>query len=113
MKNEKGAAAKSHDATFVCPACGEPREHRFLYAKNGCEIFKCETCGLGRTEGADFDPNAYYTDDYFSGGHADGYPDYRGTEPVLRREFAHTVAFIRKHRAGGRLLELGCAYGFF
>jgi SAM-dependent methyltransferase len=31
----------------------------------------------------------------------------------LRREFARTVAFIRKHRPGGRLLELGCAYGFF
>ena len=106
-------AAKSRDATLVCPACGEPTEHRFLYAKNGCEIFKCETCGLGRTETADFDPNAYYTEDYFCGGHADGYADYRSTEPVLRREFAHTVAFIRKFQSGGRLLELGCAYGFF
>src|SRR5262249_21224559 len=34
-------------------------------------------------------------------------------EPVLRREFARSVEFIRGYRDGGRLLELGCAYGFF
>jgi 2-polyprenyl-3-methyl-5-hydroxy-6-metoxy-1,4-benzoquinol methylase len=32
---------------------------------------------------------------------------------VLRREFANTVDFIRKYRASGRLLDVGCAYGFF
>ena len=62
---------------------------------------------------SDFDPGAYYTGDYFSGGHADGYADYRGAEPVLRREFGNTVRFIRKYRASGRLLDVGCAYGFF
>ena len=34
-------------------------------------------------------------------------------EPVLRREFARSVDFIRKYRDKGKLLELGCAYGFF
>ena len=42
-----------------------------------------------------FDPTTYYTADYFSGGHADGYSDYLGAEAVLRREFAGTVDFIR------------------
>jgi hypothetical protein len=32
---------------------------------------------------------------------------------VLRREFARSVDFIRKYRRNGKLLELGCAYGFF
>jgi SAM-dependent methyltransferase len=86
---------------------------RFLYAKNGCDILQCEACGLGRSETAGFDPAAYYTGDYFSGQHADGYADYLGSEPVLRREFARTVDFIRRRRAGGRLLDVGCAYGFF
>jgi len=36
-----------------------------------------------------------------------------GGEPVLRREFARSVDFIRHYRTDGRLLELGCAYGFF
>jgi SAM-dependent methyltransferase len=60
-----------------------------------------------------FDPAAYYTEDYFSGGHPDGYSDYRGAEPVLRREFARSVEFIRRFCDGGKLLEVGCAYGFF
>src|SRR4051794_37122379 len=36
-----------------------------------------------------------------------------GAEPVLRREFAHSVDFIRNYRRDGKLLELGAAYGFF
>ena len=96
-----------------CPACGRPTPQRHLYVKNHCDILACTACGLGRSETRDFDPAAYYTGDYFSGGHPDGYGDYVGAEPVLRREFARTVEFIRAQRDGGRLLELGCAYGFF
>jgi SAM-dependent methyltransferase len=68
---------------------------------------------LGRSECANFDVHDYYTEDYFSGGHRDGYADYCASEPVLRREFARTVQFVRQYRNGGRLLEIGCAYGFF
>ena len=96
-----------------CPACGSLTSHAHLFRKNGCEILRCTQCGLGRAEVRDFDPAGYYTQDYFSGGHADGYANYLGAERVLRREFARTVQFIRKHCDGGRLLELGCAYGFF
>jgi len=98
---------------FLCPACDRETPQRFLYAKNGCDIFRCEACGLGRSETRNFDPATYYTGDYFSGQHDDGYRDYLGSEPVLRCEFAHTVDVIRRYRASGRLLELGCAYGFF
>jgi len=97
----------------VCPACGRATAQRFLYAKNGCDIFACEECGIGRSETCNFDPGAYYTKDYFSGQHADGYGDYLGSEAVLRREFARTVELIRRYRPHGRVLELGCAYGFF
>jgi 2-polyprenyl-3-methyl-5-hydroxy-6-metoxy-1,4-benzoquinol methylase len=96
-----------------CPACGCSTAHRFLYAKNGCDILQCRECRLGRTETASFDPSSYYTGDYFAGGHSDGYADYLGAEPVLRREFARTVEFIRKYCPRGRLLDVGCAYGFF
>ena len=98
---------------LFCPACGYPTEHRFLYAKNGCNILQCSQCGLGRAEAKSFEPQHYYTGEYFSGGQADGYADYRGAEPVLRREFARTVDFIRRRKSAGRLLEIGCAYGFF
>jgi SAM-dependent methyltransferase len=104
---------KTDPRNLACPACGQSTAHRLLYTKNGCDILRCEACGLGRAETSGFDPAAYYTGDYFTGRHADGYADYRGTEPVLRREFARMVAFIRGLRPTGKLLELGCAYGFF
>jgi SAM-dependent methyltransferase len=96
-----------------CLSCAAVSEHRYLFAKNGCDILQCTVCGLGRTLARNFLPERYYTKDYFSGAHADGYADYRGSERVLRREFSHTVSFIRKYCAGGRLLDIGCAYGFF
>ena len=87
--------------------------HKLCFVVNGCKIWQCQACGLGSAETSSFDPNSYYTADYFSGKHSDGYSDYCGAEPVLRREFAKSVAFVRRFRSEGRLLDLGCAYGFF
>jgi SAM-dependent methyltransferase len=96
-----------------CPACGRATDQAFRFRVNGSDIFQCRDCGLGSAETSAFDPAAYYTEDYFSGRRADGYSDYLGAEPVLRREFARSVDFIRRYRDRGKLLELGCAYGFF
>jgi SAM-dependent methyltransferase len=96
-----------------CPACGKITKLRWLYSINGCDILRCPGCGLGRADAPAFEPARYYTGDYFSGHQSDGYADYLGAEPVLRREFARTVKFIRERRDGGRLLELGCAFGYF
>lgn len=98
---------------FRCPACSAATEHRHLFEKNECDILQCTACGLGRAVALNFEPNEYYNTDYFSGARADGYADYCGSEAVLRREFASAVAFIRNFRAEGRLLDVGCAYGFF
>ncbi|QQO33347.1 class I SAM-dependent methyltransferase [Bradyrhizobium diazoefficiens] len=106
-RNDRTASA------LECPACSRATPHRFLYVKNGCHIFQCCDCGLGRTEASSFDPLAYYDDGYFSGRQSDGYADYRGAEPVLRSEFARTVEFIQRRKPQGYLLEIGCAYGFF
>jgi SAM-dependent methyltransferase len=89
---EVPAAKPSAAVARACPACGDTRHHALRFRTNGCDILQCEDCGLGRTETSGFDPAAYYTEDYFSGRHSDGYSDYLGAEPVL---------------------ELGCAYGFF
>ena len=112
-KNHEGFGSRVGDRSYVCLACGQASAYRFLYRKNGCDILRCEQCGLGRAETMGFDPESYYTSDYFSGERPDGYADYIGTENILRREFAGTVEFIRKFRASGRLLDVGCAYGFF
>jgi hypothetical protein len=98
-----------------CEVCGRPTEHRFLYAIRGCAVFRCRGCGLGSTEiPAGVTPVDLYQESYFDGGQPDGYGDYLGSEPVLRREFRATVAaLLNCVPAGGRLLEVGSAYGFF
>jgi 2-polyprenyl-3-methyl-5-hydroxy-6-metoxy-1,4-benzoquinol methylase len=96
-----------------CSACGRVTSQALRFHANGCAIWQCTTCGLGRADSKAFDPGAYYTADYFCGGHSDGYSDYRGAEPVLKREFARSVDFVRRFSDGSRLLDLGCAYGFF
>ncbi|HEY4408131.1 MAG TPA: class I SAM-dependent methyltransferase [Xanthobacteraceae bacterium] len=110
---ETNAPAGAVSTSQACPACRETTPHRLLYRKNGCDVWQCRSCGLGRAEDTGFDPHAYYTGDYFSGHRSDGYSDYRAAEPVLRREFARSVALVRDYCPTGRLLDLGCAYGFF
>lgn len=97
-----------------CSSCNFEKEHISLYKKNESLIRKCRACGLGSAEQGDFDPEGYYTEDYFNGGHSDGYADYAGSEQVLRNEFSRLVASLKKYFPnGGKLLEIGSAYGFF
>ena len=110
---QEGIARAAAPDMRECPACKTETLHTCLFSVNRCTIWRCSSCGLGRADAARFDPGSYYTADYFSGKHSDGYADYCGAEPVLRREFARSVSFIRRFRSRGRLLEIGCAYGFF
>jgi len=96
-----------------CPACAGTTNHEFRFKVNGCDIWQCRSCGLGQAESIGFDPASYYTGEYFSGQRSDGYADYLGAEPILRREFARSVRFIRQFCDNGKLLEIGCAYGLF
>ena len=99
---------------FDCPVCGELRIHTFMWMKNNYNVYRCNSCGLGRADARDFDPGSFYNEAYYSGGCADGYVDYKGAENAIRREFRSTVELIRRLGPGsGKLLEVGCAYGFF
>lgn len=95
-----------------CAACSKS-EARSLYTVNGFEIVEC-ACGLARTVlPPDLDVASIYTEAYFQGGHRDGYADYAGSGDELRHEFRRIVTSLRKHISGGKLIELGCAYGYF
>jgi 2-polyprenyl-3-methyl-5-hydroxy-6-metoxy-1,4-benzoquinol methylase len=98
-----------------CPACDAETQHAHVFDKAGFGIFRCQGCGLGSTLlPADFDPLKIYGEEFFQGGQRHGYADYAASERVLRREFAESVRFLRKYGVeSGRLLEIGCAYGFF
>jgi SAM-dependent methyltransferase len=106
----------SHNASQRCPACGEHAPYTVRFRKQGFTISQCPQCKIGKTEiSEDFDPHAYYTEDYFNGTYSDGYLDYRNSETVLRNEFRNTLQKIMNKTGirSGRLFELGCAYGFF
>jgi SAM-dependent methyltransferase len=80
----------------------------------GFDVVRCSACGLARTllpEG--FDPRSIYSRDYFEGGHADGYAGYAASEAGVRAEARRSLARLRRFAPGGRLVEVGCAYGFF
>ena len=100
---------------FDCPVCGCRQEATEVFVRKTYPILRCSGCGVGTTQlPATFSPAGIYTSAYFQGGQADGYADYAGAERILRGEFQRVVRDLRS--AGwhsGRLLELGCAYGFF
>lgn len=98
----------------LCPSCNSPFNHNILFEKNDCIVYRCNYCGLGLANPSNFNPQSYYTEEYFNGGLVDGYSDYLGSEYVLRAEFARTLRVLKQYcPPGGRLLEIGCAYGFF
>lgn len=96
-----------------CCAC-DRADARPLYAVQGFEIVAC-ACGLARTVlPSGFDPASIHTEAYFQGGQRDGYADYQGSRRVLRAEFRRDLALLAKlGTRAGRLLEIGCAYGYF
>jgi len=115
MRPVHSAARRSDDrsSSYGCVACGGRIEDRFM--KWGYPIAFCEGCGTGTTrlEGR-FSASRLYDCGYFEGERRDGYSGYGATEAVLRKGFRRTVRELLKLLpAGGRLLEIGCAYGFF
>jgi SAM-dependent methyltransferase len=52
----------------------------------------------------------FYGEAYYRQG---DYVDYRRSEPLIKRNFCRFVRRMRRVHEGRRLLEVGCAYGFF
>jgi SAM-dependent methyltransferase len=115
LVGDRAGASAASVLDRKCPACGGAPEAAPRFRRSGFDIRACAACGLGWTEVAPgFDANAIYTRDYFEGGQPGGYADYLGSEAVLRSEFRSALRSLRQTgRTGGKLLEIGCAYGFF
>lgn len=90
-----------------CDLCGHQGRMVSLYPRQ--QIFRCPRCGLvfwlGRPQ-----PQSLYTPAYFAG---DEYRDYVGDKKLIQRDFADRIDALRSLKPSGRLLEIGCAYGFF
>jgi SAM-dependent methyltransferase len=98
-----------------CLVCGVSATAEPLYRIRDFEIVRCTECGLGRAlTPPGFDPARIYTEAYFQGGQADGYANYQGSRGVLSADFRRVLRDLAAAGArDGRLLEIGCAYGFF
>jgi len=105
-----------------CIACGALPRPRFRLP-NGRLLRGCPRCGLSWWDFPEFNPAAFYDQEYFqSAAAARGYDDYGALEPGLRRTARARLRRIERLRspfdAGAgdrrrRLLDIGCGTGVF
>ena len=99
----------------ACNLCGNANpEH--LWERNGYSIVACRRCGLQYVgqDPRDIDFAALYSESYYTGGDGQVFADYVGEERVRRASARRRLRSMRRRTAGsGRLLDVGCAAGFF
>jgi SAM-dependent methyltransferase len=90
----------------ACLVCGAGAfEPRFEILR------RCRSCGFvtARIDGTP-DARRLYGDGYFRG---EEYLDYRADEAFFKKSFRPRLREVLRRTPGGRLLEIGSAYGFF
>ena len=90
-----------------CELCGHKGNWNPVYPKKA--IVKCPNCQLIFYD-KEIDAASLYTEDYFKGGE---YADYLADKKIIQRNFGHRIKELRKYKEGGKLLEIGAAYGLF
>ncbi|MFL6196222.1 MAG: class I SAM-dependent methyltransferase [Thermoanaerobaculia bacterium] len=99
-----------------CPLCGGGERREGVYGFPPFAVARCRTCGLWYLHprlAERIMHESYAEADYFEGGSA-GYSSYQAQETTLRPTFRRFLRELdRRGMTGGRLLEVGCAYGFF
>lgn len=97
-----------------CPLCGSA-PGRLVGTKDGLRVVRCSRCTVEYSERtpAPEDLPALYSEHYFHGDPA-GYPSYADDEEIHRdRARAYLRDMHRLMPTPGRLLDVGCATGFF
>lgn len=97
-----------------CNACDAegPREG---FERDGFHIVECLKCGLMYVGENPRDINfaALYDEHYYKGGHQGVFADYVGQAPARRALARRRLWTLRGTVPNGRLLDVGCAAGFF
>jgi 2-polyprenyl-3-methyl-5-hydroxy-6-metoxy-1,4-benzoquinol methylase len=89
-----------------CIVCGGTRFAPYLDV-----LLKCGDCGFVTARLTEpVNAQQLYVGNYFTGAE---YLDYHADEAVLKRNFRRRLRRLLRWRVGGRLLEIGSAYGFF
>ncbi|HVT17528.1 MAG TPA: class I SAM-dependent methyltransferase [Thermoanaerobaculia bacterium] len=106
----------------ACPLCGESSAGEPAYRFPPYAVVRCRNCSfwyLRPRLGEGSMREAYARDSYFEGAGL-GYRSYLAQEATLRLSFRRFLGELAARGIagapggpGGRLLEIGCAYGFF
>lgn len=97
-----------------CIICGR-NEKDPLFSKDGFQAVKCPWCGLVYSFPRKPSPlKSIYNEEYY---HSQdpffGYLDYESYEHLFKKTFFRRLTEIERRVAKGRLLDVGCALGFF
>ncbi len=109
-----GVDVLRHDVP--CNLCGSTDQKSFCPG-NGRGLVQCQACGLVYVSPRP-DPEVLYklySETYFRNPDSGtvGYTNYLKDEPNIRRTFARRLKFLERFVAPGRVLDVGCAAGFF
>ncbi|MBW3019077.1 class I SAM-dependent methyltransferase [Candidatus Woesearchaeota archaeon] len=104
-----------------CNLCGGAR-FKFMFQKNDYSIIRCKSCGLVTVSPfpTEHDLNELYEKEYFESGSnkvgyskykkgINNYIDYVTKQPFIKKR----IDYLGKFSKGGKLLDVGCAHGFF
>lgn len=89
---------------------------KYLY-KNGYMIYRCSRCALGQTdlkrEYSKF-VKEFYSEGYYEGDPTrSAYVDYELDKPLIIRNMQKFLSFLPQTKSQGKLLDVGCAFGYF
>lgn len=73
------------------------------------DILQCTECDLIYTDIVNFNPDDYYTENYYKV----VYPDYAKDKKVHRINSENILKKISRIKDTGSICEIGCAFGFF
>lgn len=96
--------------------CGCSAPFAELFTKEGYKIAACRECSLVQLEPTPSAEalEALYSEHYFNAAEAEsGYADYASQETEYLATFAEDVRAIQQHVPTGRVLDVGCGYGYF
>jgi 2-polyprenyl-3-methyl-5-hydroxy-6-metoxy-1,4-benzoquinol methylase len=98
-----------------CTVCGSP-DVAPKWRARGWSIMACSACTawfVGEAQSSD-EIASRYSASYFEGGGFEAYPDYFRDEQCHRKQARYYLRKLRRLKApAGRILDVGCAGGFF
>lgn len=105
-RDDDTGGSRVASGSFSCLVCGETSFEPHLQI-----LLRCPCCGFVTANlDAPLHARSLYEGDYFTG---EEYLDYLADEAVFRKNFRRRLADVKRFCSGGRLLEIGSAYGLF